>query len=65
MILMYIWYCTFGISIAHEQMVFKLPQGHENSEYVLSFEIEHGKMISIAHEQIESQTDGQTYPVPY
>ena len=39
-------------------MVLKLPQGHEGSEYVLSFEIRQQEAVSIAHEQ----TDGRTEP---
>ena len=43
------------------QIVLRLPQGHEDSEYVLSFEIGQREVISIAHEQ----TGGQNHPVPY
>ena len=42
------------------QMVLHLPQGHEDSEYVLSFEI--GQRESGFY---SARTDTQTHPVPY
>ena len=50
------------------QMVLKLLQGFEDSEYVLSFEIgqrEGGFYSARTDTQSESQTDEQTHPVPY
>ena len=49
-------------------MVLKLPQGHEDSEYVLSFEIrqwEGGFYSTRADTQTDRPTDEQTHPVPY
>ena len=45
-------------------MVLQLPQGHEDSEYVLSFEIGHGEG-GFYSGQTDTQTDGHTHPVPY
>ena len=41
-------------------MVLQLPQDNEGSEYVLSFEIDNGKLVSIAHEQTDRQMDRTT-----
>ena len=49
-------------------MVFRLPQGHEDSGYVLSFKIgqrEGGLYSARTNTQNHRQTDGQTHPVPY
>ena len=42
------------------RMVLKLPQGHEDSEYVLSFEI--GRREDGFY---SARTDGQTHSAPY
>ena len=42
------------------QMVLKLPQSHEDSEYVLSFEIEQGKG-SFYSERTDTKTDRQNH----
>ena len=45
-------------------MVLKLPHGYEDSEYMLSFEI--GQRESgFYSERTDTQTDGQSHPVPY
>ena len=50
-------------------MVLILPQGREDSEYVLSFEIGlhywTSFTISIVNEQTDTQTESQSHPVPY
>ena len=50
------------------QLVLKLPQGHEDSECVFSFEIgqrEGGFYSARTGIQTDTQTDGQNHPVPY
>ena len=45
-------------------MVLKLPQGHEDSEYVLGFEI--GKReVGFYSGWTDRQTDGENHPVPH
>ena len=49
-------------------MVLKLPQDHEDSEYVPSFEIEQrekGFYSGRTDVQTDRQTDGQSHPVRY
>ena len=46
------------------QMVLKLPQNHEDSEYVLSFEIRE-REGGLYSERTDRHTKSQTYPVPY
>ena len=45
-------------------MVSKLPQGYEDSEYVLSLEIEQ-RESGFYSERTDRQTAGQTHPVRY
>ena len=45
-------------------MVLYLPQGHESSEYVLSFEIEQ-REGGFYNERTDGQTDRQNHPVLY
>ena len=53
---------------AAPQVVLSLPQGHEGSEYMLSFEIgqrEGGFYSGRTDGQTDTQTDTQKHPVPY
>ena len=47
----------------------KRPQGHEDSEYVLGFEIGQREVVSIANgqtdRQIDSQTESPSHPVAH
>ena len=45
-------------------MVLTLLQGHEGSEYVLSFEIEQ-REGGFYSEQTDTQTESQSHPVPH
>ena len=45
-----------GALSAHK-MVFLLPHGHEDSEYVLSLKLDNVKVVSIADEQTDGRTE--------